>query len=237
MARSARAETLSEGGLTQGYRALAGGFDELIDATGSLRPHWEPLLDELAALSPATRSLRTEQLNARVRETGITHDPFADPSSTAQPWRIDLVPLVVAPGEWRQLERALIQRARLFQGILADLYGPQRLLASGAIPHQLVFSDPSFLRPCHGIKPTGGHIQFFASDLARGPDGRWRIIDTHTETPGRHRLRASPTAWCTPTLPATFSAPATPCAWRRSSSSCRAHWPGAPIAPTRPLPC
>ncbi len=169
--------------LTRGYRALAGVFDELVDASGAVRRHWEPLLHELADLAPSTRAQRTEQLNARVRETGIAHDLFADPTSAAQPWRIDLVPLMVAPEEWRMLERALIQRARLFEGILADLYGPQRLLASGAIPPQLVFSDPSFLRPCHGLKPPGGYIQFFATDMARGPDGRWRIIDTHTETP------------------------------------------------------
>ena len=169
--------------LTRGYRASAGVFDELVDASGAVRRHWEPLLHELADLAPSTRALRTEQLNARVRETGIAHDLFADPTSAAQPWRIDLVPLMVAPEEWRMLERALIQRARLFEGILADLYGPQRLLASGAIPPQLVFSDPSFLRPCHGLKPPGGYIQFFATDMARGPDGRWRIIDTHTETP------------------------------------------------------
>ena len=61
--------------------------------------------------------------------------------------------------------------------------GPQQLLTSGAIPHQLVFSDPSFLRPCHDIRPHKGFIQFFATDLARGPDGGWRVIDTHAETP------------------------------------------------------
>ena len=124
-----------------------------------------------------------EQLNARVRETGIAYDLFSDPTSTTQPWRVDLVPLVIPANEWQGLERALVQRARLFEGVLADLYGAQRLLASGAIPHQLVFSDPSFLRPCKNLRPTGGYIQFFATDLARGPDGRWRVIDTHTETP------------------------------------------------------
>ena len=124
-----------------------------------------------------------EQLNARVRETGIAYDLFSDPASTAQPWRVDLVPLILGAEEWRELERALIQRARLFEAILADLYGPQQLLASGAIPHQLVFSDPSFLRPCQTSAAAGGFIQFFATDLARGPDGRWRVIDTHTETP------------------------------------------------------
>src|SRR5262249_23460920 len=183
MASSARAETFSDQGLIRDYHALVRGFDEMVDSTRAMKPHWEPLLNELAGLAPATRSLRMEQLNARVRETGIAHDLFADPSNTAQPWRVDLLPLIVSPEEWRRLECVLIQRARLFEGVLADLYGPQQLLASGAIPHQLVFSDPSFLRPCHGVRPPRGFIQFFSSDLARGPDGRWRIIDTHTETP------------------------------------------------------
>jgi uncharacterized circularly permuted ATP-grasp superfamily protein/uncharacterized alpha-E superfamily protein len=183
MARSVRAETLSDDGLIRGYHALAGGFDELVERSGAVKAHWESLLHELAELTPATRLLRMEQLNARVRETGIAHDLFADPASAAQPWRVDLVPLIVPPEEWRLLQRALVQRARLFEGILADLYGPQRLLATGAIPHELVFSDPSFLRPCHGLRPPGGFIQFFAADLARGPDGSWRVIDTHTETP------------------------------------------------------
>jgi uncharacterized circularly permuted ATP-grasp superfamily protein/uncharacterized alpha-E superfamily protein len=183
MVRSARAETIANGDLARGYAARAAGFDELVERGGLVRAHWQPLLEALGNLDPATRSLRMEQLNARVRETGIAHDLFTDPASAAQPWRVDLVPLIIAPGEWQSLERALIQRARLFEAILTDLYGAQRLLTTGAVPHQLVFSDPSFLRPCHGLRPAGGFIQFFATDLARGPDGTWRVIDTHTETP------------------------------------------------------
>jgi uncharacterized circularly permuted ATP-grasp superfamily protein/uncharacterized alpha-E superfamily protein len=183
MKRSARATETPDGGLAGSYRAVAGVFDELADAGGALKPHWQPLLAELGGLDPATRALRMEQLNVGVRETGIAYDLFSDPASTTQPWRIDLVPLMLGVEEWRALERALIQRARLFEALLADLYGPQKLLTSGAIPHQLVFSDPSFLRPCHGIRPHKGFVQFFATDLARGPDGAWRVIDTHAETP------------------------------------------------------
>src|SRR5262245_20392200 len=183
MSRDARAAELRRGDLAKGYRAAAASFDELSDSSGALRPHWEPLLQALEALDPANRVRRMEQLNARVRETGIAYDLFSDPARATQPWRIDLVPLLIPANEWHRLERALLQRARLFENVLADLYGPQRLLSSGAIPHQLVFSDPSFLRPCKNLRPRAGYMQFFATDLARGPDGRWRIIDTHTETP------------------------------------------------------
>ena len=87
-----------------------------------------------------------------MRETGIAYDLFSDPDEH-HPALAHRPRAADHPGveEWRGLERALIQRARLFEAILADLYGPQQLLTSGAIPHQLVFSDPSFLRPCHDI--------------------------------------------------------------------------------------
>ena len=183
MNRSAHAADFSSSDLTDGYRVAPGGYDELVDSSGTTRRHWEPLLRALGMLDPATRALRIEQLNARVRETGIAHDLFSDPTSASQPWRVDLVPLIMPAQEWRALERALIQRARLFEGILADVYGPQTLIASGAIPHQLLFSDPSYLRPCRDLRPGSGFIQFLATDIARGPDGRWRVIDTHAETP------------------------------------------------------
>jgi uncharacterized circularly permuted ATP-grasp superfamily protein/uncharacterized alpha-E superfamily protein len=169
--------------LAAAYHRDGGGFDELRGVAGSVQPHWLPLLDALGALSPTERLERVSRLNMRVRETGIAHDLFADPTNTAQPWRIDFVPLVIPPADWRVLERALVQRARLFEAILADVYGPQRLMASGHIPPGLIFSDPSFLRACHGIATGSGHLQFFATDIARGPDGRWRVIDTHAETP------------------------------------------------------
>lgn len=158
-------------------------FDELVDDAGNIRPHWKPLIGELERLDKATLDARIEILNARVRETGIAHDVFSDPSSTVQPWRVDFVPLLITEQEWRAIERAMAQRARLFEAILADLYGDQTLLKSAAIPHELVFSDRSYLRPCRNLKPPHGYLQFLAADLARDANGAWRVIDTHAETP------------------------------------------------------
>ena len=169
--------------LAAGYRAEPGGYDELTGATGAIQPQWLPLLSALNALTADARNDRIERLAARVRETGIAHDLFADLNLAAPPWRVDFMPLILPAPEWRVLEAAIIQRAHLFESIVADAYGPQQLMATGQIPPSLIFNDPSFLRACHGLSSGGGFIQFFATDLARGPDGRWRVIDTHTETP------------------------------------------------------
>lgn len=165
------------------YRAaIADGYDELIDAEGNVRPHWRPFLDGFDSLSLSERQQRAQRLDRRVRETGIAYDIFADPSKTSQRWQLDLIPLVFGPAEWRWLETALIQRARLFDALLQDLYSGQDSLRRGLVPPELIFSDPAFLAPLKGILPAAGPLRFYAADLARGPDGLWRIIDNHTET-------------------------------------------------------
>jgi len=160
-----------------------GAYDELLDATGDVRPHWVKFLSELAELSPDEQALRADRLNRRVREMGIAHDIFADPTDAGKLWKVDLVPFVFSSTEWRSLEVALVQRARLFNAIIADTYGDQRLMREGLVPPALVFSDSSYLTACQNIEPRAGHLQFYAVDLARGWDGNWRVIDNHTETP------------------------------------------------------
>ena len=166
------------------YASLrTGGYDELIDETGAVRPHWSKFLACLAGLPAAEQARRAERLNRRVREMGIAHDIFADPTKPGKLWEVDLVPLILSSSEWRFLETALVQRARLFNTVLADVYGEQRLMREGAVPPALVLSDPAYLSACQDIQPEGGHLQFYAVDLARDQTGSWRVVDNHTETP------------------------------------------------------
>jgi uncharacterized circularly permuted ATP-grasp superfamily protein/uncharacterized alpha-E superfamily protein len=180
-AAATKAEPRSD--LLNAYRKTpVAGYDELLDASGVVRPHWNKIISGLGELSDAEREMRAARLDRRVRETGIAYDIFADPNATPQRWTLDLAPLVISHREWQWLETALIQRARLFDALLNDIYGAQHLLRQGLVPAELIFSDSAYLRPCSGILPEAGGLMFYAADLARGEDGDWRVIDSHTET-------------------------------------------------------
>lgn len=167
----------------EAYRAATfPGFDELLDANGEVRSHWRGFLTALDQLPADERNVRAARMENRVRETGIAHDIFADPSKPRQRWQLDLVPIVISADEWRTLAAGLTQRARLFDAILSDVYGDQHLLRSGMIPPELIFSDKAYLPPCKGILPNAGPLQFYAADVVRAADGTWRVIDNHTET-------------------------------------------------------
>jgi uncharacterized circularly permuted ATP-grasp superfamily protein/uncharacterized alpha-E superfamily protein len=169
--------------LVSSYRSAKGlGYDELLDATGKPRPHWRDFLSGLSELSEDDRVARSGRLDRRVRDTGIAYDIFSDPRKPNQRWQLDLAPLLISAAEWRWLEVALTQRARLSDAILTDIYGPQHLMREGLLPPELVYSDTAFIRPAEGVLPEAGGLQFYAADLARGHDGQWRIIDNHTET-------------------------------------------------------
>ncbi len=166
------------------YRLEPGIFDESHTASGTIRPHYEQFRNAIAHLPPAELKRRADTCRRLVEEQGITYNVYADPRGVERPWQLDPLPFVIAPQEWRSLETALIQRATLINRVLADCYGAQDLIRSRWLPPALIFAQPDFLRPCHGIRtPDELFLHFYACDLARSPDGQWRVISDRTQIP------------------------------------------------------
>jgi uncharacterized circularly permuted ATP-grasp superfamily protein/uncharacterized alpha-E superfamily protein len=170
--------------LSDGYFQTPGVYDEMCGAPGILRPHWDKFIHSLSALGDQELTRRWQTAKHRIRENGVTYNVYGDPLGMDRPWNLDAIPLVIPPSEWSQLEAGLIQRARLLNLILADLYGPQRLLHGGQLPAALVFANPGFWRPCHGVRVSGDtYLHLLAVDLARGPDGDWWVISDRSQAP------------------------------------------------------
>lgn len=160
-------------------------YDELNDANGGMRAHWRPLIDRLRADESPDAVRRSLELTRRlVIENGVTYNVYADPQGADRPWALDPLPFVLPASEWQAIEAGVAQRAQLLNELLADIYGPQRLLAEGHIPAELAFGHPNYLWPCQGMKPRGGAwLHTYAADLARAPDGRWWLLADRTQAP------------------------------------------------------
>jgi uncharacterized circularly permuted ATP-grasp superfamily protein/uncharacterized alpha-E superfamily protein len=166
------------------YLSDASRYDELLDATGAVRAHWQPLIERLKADGAEGVSRGVELTRRLIVENGVTYNVYADSQGRDRPWVLDPLPLLLTAAEWHEIELGVIQRARLFDALLADLYGAQRLLADGAVPAELPFGHPNFLWPCHGIAPAGGHrLHVYAADISRSVDGRWWVLADRTQTP------------------------------------------------------
>ncbi|MGH7967619.1 MAG: circularly permuted type 2 ATP-grasp protein [Limisphaerales bacterium] len=174
------------GGLLENYAAAPGLFDEVDAGTNRPRPHWRPLLHSLEHLGRHELSSRWESGRRILREHGVTYNIYGDPQGRDRPWDLDLVPLLITAEEWAQLESGLIQRNRLFNLILHDIYaGSQRLLRDGFLPPDLIYGNAAFLRACRGIPVPGEvYVHLHACDLGRSPDGQWWVLADRTQTPG-----------------------------------------------------
>ncbi len=114
------------------YQAPAGSYDELCREPQQPRSHWEYVIRSLEALGPQELLRREQEVRRLLRENGVTYNVYSDARGEGRPWALDLLPTLLTSQEWRDIERGLIQRAELFNLILADLYGPQQLIKKGS---------------------------------------------------------------------------------------------------------
>ncbi|MCX6913739.1 MAG: circularly permuted type 2 ATP-grasp protein [Verrucomicrobia bacterium] len=168
-------------------------WDELRLASGAIRPNWQPLMASLDALGRDEFAIRVENSRRILREHGVSC--FSSDSSGEREvrWELDCIPFVISAADWRELEVGLVQRARLLNCVLGDLFGVQRLVRDGFVPAPLLHANPGYLRACQAVRVSGGnYLQVYAADVARGPDGRWCVLADRTDNPAIALLTPGP---------------------------------------------
>jgi uncharacterized circularly permuted ATP-grasp superfamily protein/uncharacterized alpha-E superfamily protein len=171
--------------LLRNYSVVPGVFDEMEEKPAQPRAHWRPLIESLKQLGRNELGSRWENGRRIIREHGVTYNVYGDPQGMDRPWGLDFVPLLITAEEWAGIEAGLIQRSRLFNLILADIYGgSQHLLRDGFLPPELVYANPGFLRPCRGIHVPGEvFLHLHGCDLGRSPQGQWWVLSDRTQAP------------------------------------------------------
>ncbi len=158
--------------------------NEMCDKPGKLRPHWEYFGRALDAMGRDELVRRDREARRLIRDNDVTYNIYTDPQGIGRPWDLDLIPLLIGSEEWSSIEAGLVQRAELLNLVLEDLYGPRKLISAGILPPELVYSSPSFLRPCHGIqREDGRYLHLYAADLARTAEGEFQVIADRTQAP------------------------------------------------------
>ncbi len=160
------------------YEPPTGVYDEFL-ADGQVRPHCRFLAEALQDPDGSWARAQDASIRRLLKESAVTY--LAD--GTRRPWELDGLPFILEAGEWAHLEAGLIQRARLLNRIVADLYGAAELL-QGTLPLALAFANPNYLLPSIGYQPPdGAFLNLLAFDLGRSPDGQWRVLSNRTEAP------------------------------------------------------
>lgn len=164
----------------------ATGYDEFLDRDGNVRPAWAELADAIAERGRAGLDRLRSVVHDLIDNDGITYTDV-EPDGRGQeprPWQLDTLPIVLSASDWEVLETGLLQRSRVLDAVLADLYGPRSLLTEGVLPPELLFGHPGYVRAANGIEIPGRHQLFMhACDVSRRPDGTFVVNGDRTQAP------------------------------------------------------
>ncbi len=105
-----------------------------------------------------------------------------------------LAPPRVEDASWRGIEAGVQQRMRVLEALLADIYGPQHLVAGNLLPPALVHGHPGYLRGMRGVTPAGGcFLHLAAFDIAHDAQGQsWVVAQRLQAPPGLADLADAP---------------------------------------------
>ncbi len=172
------------------------GYDEFVDAEGNVRPGWSELADTVADRGRVGLDRLRTVVHDLIDHDGITYtgvdagressdvDGLAGHGVEPSPWILDTLPIVVSAADWELLETGLVQRSRLLDAVLADLYGPRSVLIEGILPPELLFAHPGYVRAANDIQVPGHHQLFMhACDLSRLSNGSFQVNGDWTQAP------------------------------------------------------
>ena len=158
---------------------------------------YQKLLD-LAPYGPSDYQ-RWESAKQSLRDNPPSSTGQLIKAGTPQAWELDPIPVVLDSQEWEHFSGALSQRMRLIDLLLQDVYGPQRWIAEGILPAQLVYNAPGYIRAArragefetraletHRLETRSAEtpmLYLYAVQASRSASGRWLVHADRTQGP------------------------------------------------------
>ena len=159
-------------------------FDEMFDTKCGIRPHWTDIINGLDNTGIKQLELKQLEIDWRLEDNGVTYNIYNDPEGTNRRWNLDPIPLVLTSSEWDEISKGLKQRAKLLNLIFKDLYTEQKLIKEGIIPAEIIFGHKGFIPEVFNFENIDYYsMRFYATDISRGPDGKFWVINDRTQSP------------------------------------------------------
>lgn len=171
--------------LFQDYQLDNDKFDEVFDGRGEIRKPYKALFKDLNGLDVDKYHVLNESAKLSFLLQGITFATYnQNNEGTERIFPFDLFPRIISKAEWKKIETGAIQRNRAINLFLQDLYNDKKILKSGILPSDLIFSCGNYLKQMMDFVPNGGiynHIS--GTDIIKHRDGEFYILEDNVRCP------------------------------------------------------
>ena len=159
-------------------------YDEMYDAEGQTRRHYEALGQWLASLPPALLEEKRREADLLFHRVGITFAVYGDDEGTERLIPFDTIPRIIPDVEWQFLCRGLVQRVTALNRFLHDIYHSQDILRAGVIPAEHVLTHEAFQVAMIGVDvPNQVYCHIAGIDIVRDGTGEYYVLEDNLRTP------------------------------------------------------
>ena len=159
-------------------------FDEMNDANGVCRAHYQDFSRWLAHTPPELLAQRRREADLLFHRAGITFTLYGDEQDTERLIPFDIIPRSIPASEWSLIERGCIQRVNALNLFLADIYHDQRIIKAGIIPADQVQGNEGYQKAMVGLDLHRGIYSHISGvDLVRDGDGTYYVLEDNLRTP------------------------------------------------------
>ncbi|HRK30615.1 MAG TPA: circularly permuted type 2 ATP-grasp protein [Tepidisphaeraceae bacterium] len=163
---------------------IDGLFDEMFASANVTRPHYESAFRGLCEFQPTDFDRRRRMADVAFRNQGITFTVYGDKRGVEKIFPFDLVPRIIPAHEWDVIEAGLSQRITALNLFCKDIYHDQRILSENIIPPEMIYGAKFFRREMmHVHVPRDIYIHICGTDLVRGKDGAYYVLEDNARTP------------------------------------------------------
>ncbi|HXC36361.1 MAG TPA: circularly permuted type 2 ATP-grasp protein [Candidatus Acidoferrales bacterium] len=161
-----------------------GFFDEMVDAHGQVRPHYQQFRELFQLLTKKEFENKRQSIDLAFLRQGITFNVYGDSAGAEKIFPFDLLPRIIPASEWEMLERGLVQRITALNLFLHDIYHEQKILKDGIIPPFYVLSGKHFRREFVNFNvPRDIYIHVCGTDLIRDDKGNYLVLEDNGRCP------------------------------------------------------
>src|ERR1700740_2150918 len=159
-------------------------FDEMNGTGDDLRPAYAELSQWLTEIKPDVLDFRRREAELLFRRIGITFAVYGDPEAQERLIPFDVIPRIIAAGEWEIGRRGLEQRVKAINLYLRDIYGRREVLRAGVVPEDMVFQNPVFRPEMNGQKvPHDIYVHVAGIDIVRVDADNFYVLEDNARTP------------------------------------------------------
>lgn len=170
-------------GLLADYNS-GGFYCELLGADGPPVNGIRTILDRLCGFDIEDMKARAKDAELELYSFGITFTVYTQKDAIDRILPFDVIPRVISAEDWRIIETGVTQRVAATNLFLGDVYHDQRILKDGVIPAELVLGNPNYRPEVRGLDvPLGTYVHINGTDLVRGDDGRFVVLEDNGRTP------------------------------------------------------